>query len=68
VLYVEDVDTVFKRAIDAGASEVEPIQDKFYGDRMGTLRDPFGFEWSLGTHIEDVSEEEMQRRMAQMGS
>lgn len=68
VLYVEDVDTVFKRAIDAGASEVEPLQDKFYGDRMGTLRDPFGFEWSLGTHIEDVSEEEMQRRMAQMGS
>jgi PhnB protein len=47
---------------------VEPLQDKFYGDRMGTLRDPFGFEWSLGTHIEDVSEAEMQRRMAQMGS
>jgi PhnB protein len=68
VLYVEDVDAVFKRAIDAGASQVEPLENKFYGDRMGTLRDPFGFEWSLGTHVEDVSEEEMQRRMAQMGS
>lgn len=68
VLYVEDVDTVFKRALEAGATEVEPLTNKFYGDRMGTLRDPFGFEWSLGTHIEDVSEEEMKRRMEQMSS
>ena len=66
VLYVEDVDAAFKRAIDAGAKELQPVEDKFYGDRMGTLADPFGHEWSLGTHIEDVSEEEMGKRMAAM--
>jgi len=64
VLYVDDVDAAFTKAIDAGATQVQPVEDKFYGDRMGTLRDPFGHEWSLGTHIEDVSPEEMQRRMA----
>jgi PhnB protein len=62
VLYVDDVDAAFKKAIGAGATEVQPVEDKFYGDRMGTLRDPFGHEWSLGTHIEDVTPEEMQRR------
>ena len=66
VLYVDDVDAAFKKALDAGATQVQPVEDKFYGDRMGMLRDPFGHEWSLGTHIEDVSPEEMQRRMAQM--
>lgn len=63
VLYVQDVDSAFKRALDAGAAVSHPIEDKFYGDRMGTLVDPFGHEWSLGTHIEDVSEAEMQKRM-----
>ncbi|MHB8378061.1 MAG: VOC family protein [Dehalococcoidia bacterium] len=70
LLYVEDVDAVFQRALDAGATVVQPIEDKWYGDRMGMVRDPFGHEWSLGTHIEDVSPEEGQRRsqaaMAQM--
>lgn len=66
VLYVEDADAMFKRAIDAGATQLEPLEDKFYGDRMGTVKDPFGHEWSIGTHIEDVAPEEMQRRMAAM--
>ena len=66
LLYVEDADAMFKRAMDAGATEVQPLEDKFYGDRMGMVRDPFGHEWSIGTHVEDVSEEEMQRRMAAM--
>jgi PhnB protein len=72
VLYVEDVDSAFKKAVGAGAKELQPVEDKFYGDRMGTLADPFGHQWSLGTHIEDVSPEEMQKRsqaaMAQMSS
>jgi len=66
VLYVDDVDSAFKKALDLGAKQVMPVEDKFYGDRMGTLTDPFGHEWSLGTHIEDVSPEEMQKRMAAM--
>jgi PhnB protein len=66
VLYVDDVDSAFKKAMGLGAKQVMPVEDKFYGDRMGTLADPFGHEWSLGTHIEDVSPEEMQKRMAAM--
>lgn len=66
LIYVDDVDATWKRALNAGATEVQPLENKFYGDRMGMVRDPFGHEWSLGTHIEDVSEEEMQRRMAAM--
>lgn len=66
VLYVQDVDAAFKKAIDAGATEVQPVEDKFYGDRMGMLRDPFGHEWSVGTHIKDVSPEEMQKAAQQM--
>lgn len=62
LIYVDDVDSVFRRALGAGATEVQPLEDKFYGDRMGMVRDPFGHEWSLGTHVEDVSPEEMQRR------
>jgi PhnB protein len=62
MLYVEDVDTVFNRAVDAGASVKEALQDKFYGDRMGSLVDPFGHRWHIGTHKEDVSMEEMERR------
>ena len=63
VLYVEDVDRSFKQALDAGATERQPITDQFWGDRMGTLVDPFGHPWSLATHKEDISPEEMQRRM-----
>ena len=62
MLYVEDVDTVFKRALAAGAREIQPLEDKFYGDRGGTLVDPFGHMWMVATPKEDVSPEEMERR------
>ena len=62
MIYVEDVDTVFKQAVDAGAIVKEALQDKFYGDRIGTVVDPFGHRWHLATHKEDVSPEEMERR------
>ena len=62
-LYVEDVDSLAKRAEQAGAKIVRPLEDKFYGDRLGTLEDPFGHTWHISTHIEDVSPEEIQRRM-----
>ena len=61
-LYVTDVDTVFKRALAGGGMQIHPLQDKFYGDRTGTLRDPFGHMWTIATHKEDVAPEEMQRR------
>jgi PhnB protein len=64
LLYVEDVDAVTARAIAAGAKSVRPVQDQFYGDRSGTIADPFGHVWTISTHKEDVSPEEMQRRMA----
>jgi PhnB protein len=66
LLYVENVDDVFKRAIQAGARELKPLADQFYGDRMGTLEDPFGHVWSIATHVEDLSPEEMQRRAGEM--
>jgi len=62
-LYVEDVDEVFARAVAAGATVLDPVQDYFYGDRGGKLKDPFGHRWMVATHKEDVSIEEMQRRM-----
>ena len=64
MLYVEDVDTVYKRAISAGGAELKPVQDWFYGDRSGTLKDPYGHVWTVGTHKEDVTPEEMDKRMA----
>ena len=66
LLYVDDVDGVFKRALAEGAKELKPLETQFYGDRMGTLEDPFGHVWSLATHVEDVSPEEMQRRSEEM--
>jgi PhnB protein len=66
MLYVSDVDAVYKQAIAAGGKEVRPLQNQFYGDRSGTLIDPYGHKWTVGTHIEDVSMEEMQRRMQAM--
>jgi PhnB protein len=66
LLYVPDVDAQFKRAIAAGAKSLRPVEDQFYGDRMGTLVDPFGHVWSLATHKEDVAPDEMKRRMAAM--
>jgi PhnB protein len=64
VLYVEDADATFKRAIDSGATEKRPLRNEFYGDRTGMVADPFGHEWSISTHIEDVSPEEMDKRAA----
>ncbi len=66
MVYVPDVDAAFKRALDAGCTQVRPVENQFYGDRTGTLKDPYGFQWSLGTHVEDVSEAEGQRRMEAM--
>ncbi len=66
MVYVPDVDAAFARAIAAGATVKRPVADQFYGDRTGTLADPFGHVWSLGTHVEDVSPEEMNRRMQEM--
>ena len=63
LLYVEDVDTTAGRFTAAGAKTLRPLTDQFYGDRTGTFEDPFGHIWTLATHIEDVSAEEMQRRM-----
>ncbi len=67
MVYVEDVDSVAKAAVAAGATELRPIENQFYGDRSGTFRDPFGHVWTIATHIEDVSPEEMERRMASQG-
>ncbi|MDD5184664.1 MAG: VOC family protein [Paludibacter sp.] len=65
-LYVKDTDKAFQRAIDAGATIVMPVTDMFYGDRVGQVMDPFGYKWMIGTHIEDMSYEEMQKRSDQM--
>jgi PhnB protein len=64
LLSVADVDKSFAQALAAGATVQKPLQNQFWGDRMGTVADPFGHVWSLSTHIEDVPPEEMQRRMA----
>jgi PhnB protein len=64
-LYVEDADAVFNRAIEAGAKELLPMKDQFYGDRSGGLTDPFGHIWYVSTRIENVSSEEIQRRAAE---
>lgn len=61
-LYVEDVDAVFAKAVQAGAGIIAPVQDQFYGDRTGTLEDPFGHVWFLATHKEDLTPEEIDRR------
>jgi PhnB protein len=61
-LHVSNVDEAFERAVRAGASVVRPLKDQFYGERSGTVRDPFGHEWLLGGHLESVTPEEMQRR------
>ena len=65
-LYVEDVDDVFARATSAGATARSPVKDQFYGDRTGQFTDPFGHRWSVATHVEDVSSEDMAQRAAAM--
>jgi PhnB protein len=66
-LHVDDVDTWWERALDAGAEIVYPLAVQFYGDKAGRVRNPFGHTWALAQHVEDVSAEEMARRMAAMG-
>jgi PhnB protein len=71
-LYVDDVDSTFEQATDAGATVTSPLEDMFWGDRFGTVTDPFGHVWSMATHKEDLTEEQMAERskaaMAEMGS
>jgi PhnB protein len=71
-MYVEDVDAVVKRAVESGATITMEIADQFWGDRFGTITDPFGHSWSIATHVEDVPPEEIAERakaaMAEMGS
>ena len=62
LLYLEDVDAVFERAVKAGAKAQRPVMDQFYGDRSGTLEDPFGHMWTVATHVEDVPPAELKRR------
>jgi len=66
-VYVEDVDATFDKATGAGATAVRPPENQFYGDRSATFDDPFGHRWTVNTHVEDVSPEEMGRRAAEMG-
>jgi PhnB protein len=65
-VYVDDVDGVVDRAVNAGAKVLRPVEDQFYGDRVGQFEDPFGHRWSVATHVEDVSPDEMARRAAEM--
>ena len=64
-VYVEDVDAVFDRAVSAGAQPLRPVEDQFYGDRLGQFEDPFGHRWSVASHVEDVPPEEMAKRAAE---
>jgi PhnB protein len=66
MIYVEDVDARFQRAVDAGATVRRAVQDQFYGDRSGTLVDPFGHVWTISTHIEDLTPDEIAQRAEQM--
>lgn len=66
LLYVDDVDALAAQAVAAGAKVLRPVTDQFYGDRSGTFSDPFGHQWSLATHQEDLSAEEIQNRFATM--
>ncbi|HZI36673.1 MAG TPA: VOC family protein [Acidimicrobiia bacterium] len=63
-VYVEDVDDVFARAVQAGATPLRPVEDQFYGDRSGQFEDPFGHRWNVATHVEDVPADEMAKRAA----
>jgi PhnB protein len=66
LLYVENVDAVFQKAVQNGAKPLREIKNQFYGDRSGSVLDPFGHMWTVATHVEDVSPEEMKTRMAAM--
>ncbi len=64
-VYVEDADAAFARALDAGATALQPVEAKFYGDRSGQFEDPFGHRWNVATHVEDIAPEEMSKRAAE---
>jgi PhnB protein len=66
MIYVENVDAMFAQAVKAGARELQPVTDQFYGDRSGRIEDPFGHHWTIATHIEDLTQEEIDRRFAEM--
>ena len=66
-VYVDDVDATFAKALELGAKATREPEDQFYGDRSGQFEDPWGHKWSVATHVEDVSPEEMEKRMAAMG-
>ena len=68
ILTVDDVDSAFRKAIDAGGTQTMAVEDQFWGDRMGGLTDPFGHKWSIATHVEDVPESEFPARMEQQFS
>jgi PhnB protein len=67
MVYVEDVDQVFAKALKAGATEERKVEDQFYGDRSGLFVDPFGHKWYVASHVEDVTPEELEKRMAALG-
>ena len=67
LLYVEDVNACAEQAVAAGAKVVRPVKDQFYGDRSGSFEDPFGHQWHIATHVEDVAPEEMHKRAAAAG-
>jgi PhnB protein len=63
IIYTDDADSAFQRAIDAGGKQTMPVENQFWGDRMGGLTDPFGHKWSIATHVEDVPPEQYEERM-----
>ncbi|MBF6186609.1 MULTISPECIES: VOC family protein [Nocardia] len=65
-VYVRDVDEAFRQAMEAGAKEIAPVGNQFYGDRTGSFEDPWGHRWTVATHVEDVPPDEMDRRMAEL--
>jgi PhnB protein len=66
-VYLEDADAAFERAVQAGAKPLRAVEDQFYGDRSGQFEDTYGHRWNVATHVEDISEEEMVRRAAEIG-
>lgn len=66
MIYVDDVDDFTSKAVAEGLEVLRPVEDQFYGDRMGQFRDPFGHQWAIATHLEDISPEEMNRRAAEL--
>jgi PhnB protein len=66
-VYVEDADAAFERAVQGGAKSLQAVEDRFYGDRSGQFEDPYGHRWNVASHVEDISEQEMQRHAAELG-